>query len=245
MQIYTYDGSFEGLLTTLFYTYNKQIELSIIKEKLYLPNLLDEVFFIPTECNKAERVYRSLEDKLSSTTLSYVYFLYLSEIPQVENLILDYIRLCYRYSDTINLAKNNNIIHQVDLYVKRVTKEVHRMIGFVRFKEIAPLLFYAPIETDHNILPLLKEHFERRFSDQTFIIHDCKRHQALFYNQKYSVLHLLSPEESHQLETCNIQDPFEVLFKKYYDSATIQERLNPKRRNAFMPSRYFKHLVEL
>lgn len=54
----------------------------------------------------------------------------------------------------------------IDKYTRKITAKAHNFNAFVRFKEIAPLSFYAPIELDHNILPLILNHFTRRFSDQ-------------------------------------------------------------------------------
>lgn len=242
---YLYDGSFDGLLTAIFYSYSEKAEVHIYKTQLYAPSLLATSKTIVTEPDKADRVYTSIHKKLSTSTLEKVYCAYLSEEEEVETLILDYLKLCYRYGDTINLAKNNDIIRGIDLAVKHVRLEAHRYTGFVRFKELRPMLFYAPIEPDHYILPLLMEHFEKRFSDQCFMIHDIKRSKAIVYNQKDIFIEELTPDEADALLQAPIKDPFENLFKAYYASTTIPERMNIKKRNAFMPRRYFKHLVEL
>ncbi|PHV69518.1 DNA metabolism protein [Sporanaerobium hydrogeniformans] len=245
MKDYVYDGSFEGLLTTLFYTYKEKDSLCIYKKEDYIPSLIEEVLTIITEEDKADRVYRSLLSKLSFETLTNVYHLYLSDLPQSENLILDYIRLCYQYSATINLAKNNPIIHKVENYTRKVTLEAHRMIGFVRFREIHSGIFYAQIEPDHHILPLIIEHFQKRFSNQYFIIHDLKRELALVYNKQEAYLKDFSPEEKEKLLNFANKDGFEELFKSYYKATTIPERLNERQRRSYMPRRYWKHLFEV
>ena len=242
---YLYDGSFSGYLTTLFYAYPLKEEVRIYKELTYSPSLLTTSKYITTEEDKSERVYQSILTKLSYSTLDNLYNIYLSDEVESETLGLKYIKLCYRYGDDINLAKNNDIIRTVDLTCKRVWKEVHRFYGFVRFKEIAPLTFYAAIEPNHNILPLMMGHFKKRFSDQNFIIHDQKRHCAMIYNQQEIYISYLSIEDSHQLAKAEIRDNFEELFKTYYKATTIAERKNPRLQNSWMPKRYYKHLVEL
>lgn len=242
---YLYDGSFSGYLTTIFYAYPLKEELHIYKEKDYSPSLITTSKFIPTEEDKAERVYQSILNKLSYDTLDKLYKVYLSDEVDSETLGLRYIRLCYHYGDDINLAKNNDLIRNVDLTCKRVWTEVHRFYGFVRFKEIGPLTFYAAIEPDHNILPLMMGHFKRRFSDQNFIIHDQTRKCAMIYNQKEIYLSYLSTEESLQLAEAEIKDDFEELFKTYYKATTIAARTNPRLQNSWMPKRYYKHLIEL
>ena len=242
---YLYDGSFSGYLTAIFYAYPLKEEVHIYKESTYSPSLLATSKLIETQEDKAERVYQSILSKLSYNILDNIYKLYLSDEENAETLGLSYLRLCYKYSDTINLAKNNDIIRQVDLTCKRVWTEVHRFYGFVRFKEIGPLTFYAAIEPDHNVLPLMMGHFKRRFSDQNFIIHDLKRKCAMVYDKQDIYIRYLTASESKDLASAEIKDNFEDLFKTYYQSATIAARKNSRLQNHWMPKRYYKHLIEL
>ena len=89
-----YDGTFEGLLTAIFYAYPLKDEVSISKEGCYTPTLISSPEHITTEEDKFNRVYKSIKNKLSYDTLSNVYLLFLSEVPEVENLILKYLKLC-------------------------------------------------------------------------------------------------------------------------------------------------------
>lgn len=244
MKEYLYDGTFEGLLTAIYYSYSIRENVIINKVSAYTPNLLGQPETIKTEEDKFHRVYSSIEEKLSSSTLKNVYHLYLSDIPAVETLIFRYIKLCYKYGDNINLAKNNDIILLVDKYVRKVTLESHRFTGFVRFKEIAPFSYYATIEPDHNILPIIAPHFATRFSDQSFIIHDIKRETAILYNKSDLVIAPLSKEVSENLKISALRDNFENLWKEFYKSVNIEERKNLILQRRSMPKRYWKHLIE-
>lgn len=242
---FLYDGSFDGLLTALFYAYPTKKDARIYRNSAYETTLFSTYKNVDVELDKADRVFNGIRSKLSPSTLKNVYLLYLSEIDDVENLILDYIRLCFKYGAEINLAKNNEIIRKVDLFCRKVTLEVQRFYGFIRFKEIAVLTFYAPIEPDHNILPLLGNHFKSRFSDQRFIIHDLKRRFCLIYDLKELFYEKLSLDENHTLLKANVKDSYESLFATYFKAATLQERINKRQQHAYMPIRYFKHLVEI
>ncbi|MDU4891962.1 MAG: TIGR03915 family putative DNA repair protein [Clostridium sp.] len=245
MKEFIYDGSFEGLLTCIFYGYPLKEDVKITSQDNYIPSLITEPKEIKTEQDKFERVYESIENKLSPSTLRNVYYLYLSEIQGVETLIFNYIKLCYKYGDKINMAKNNDIIILVDRYCKRVSYESHRFTGFVRFKEIGPLTFYAPIEPDHNILPLLTDHFISRFSDQNFIIHDLKRNLAIIYNKTEVTISPLENKKGEELMRSSHMDNFEDLWKEFYKSVNIEERKNPTCQKRMMPTRYWKHLTEM
>lgn len=245
MKEYIYDDSFDGLLTTIFYAYPSKEAITITRQSMYQPNLLHTPISIPTEIDKANRVATSIQQKLGSDIFRQVYYLYLCELLGCEKLILDYLHLCYKFGASITLAKHHDTIIEVDTLCRKVSHESHRMNGFVRFKEVAPMCYYATIEPDHHVLPLLSGHFTRRFSDQSFVIHDLKRHIALIYNEKEAYLQELTPEESLSLSSTHIKDGFEELFQAFYASTTIASRLNPKLQKRLMPVRYWKHLVEV
>lgn len=242
---FIYDGSFEGLLTAIFYAYPSKNPSNIVNYKNYTPSLINEVNEITTDDKIFARVYNSILKKLNYSVLKNIYYLYLSEILGCENIILSYLKLCYKYGTNINLAKNNDTIILVDKYCRRVSLEAHKFTGFVRFKEIAPLSFYSCIDPDYNILPIISNHFVKRFSDQNFIIHDLKRESALMYNKENSIITSFSKEESFLFNTLNADTYFENLWKTFYTSVNIKERKNIKLRNQYMPKRYWKHLTEI
>lgn len=245
MKEFIYDSTFEGLLTTIFYAYPCKENCIITKNTTYVPSLLNEIEEIKTEKDKFNRVYNSIKNKLSINTLKNIYYLYLSEIKNCDTLILKYIKLCFQYGDKINLAKNNDIIILVDKYCRKVTFESERFCGFIRFKEISPLTFYASIEPDHNILPLIIDHFTKRFCDENFIIHDTKRNIAIIYNKESSIISNFSYEYYKKLLSSTGTCEFELLWKTFYKSINITNRKNLKQRNRSMPKRYWKNINEL
>lgn len=242
---FLYDGTLEGLFTAIFYAYSIKTECTIKKLKNHIPSLLNEIKEVTTENDKFERVYNSILEKLNGKVLKTIYYLYLTEIDDVEDLILNYLRLCYKFGPSINLAKNNDIIILVDKYYRRISAEAHRFTGFVRFKEIAPLSFYAQIEPVYNILPIILNHFAVRFSNQNFIIHDLKREKAIMYNKKDAIISDLSNDEGYLFSNLNSDTNFEELWKTFYNSVNIKERENLRLRTQHMPKRYWKHLTEI
>lgn len=244
MKEFIYDNTFEGFLTAIFYAYSCKEDCTITKSKDYVPSFINEVVDITTEYDKFDRVYKSILEKLNGAVLRNVYYLYLSDIPGSDYLALRYVKLCYKYGIKINLAKNNDIIILVDKYAKRVAGEAHRFNGFVRFKEVSPLSYYTSIEPDHNILPLILNHFTERFSDQNFIIHDLKKELAIIYNKEYAVITDFKKVDA-KIFSSSSDGEFEELWKTFYTSVNIKERENLRLRNRSMPRRYWAHLTEL
>lgn len=245
MKEFVYDNTFEGLLTAIFYAYTCKESCTITKSKDYIPSFLNDLYEVTTEIDKFNRVYNSILEKLDYRILKNIYYLYLSDIPECDKLSLKYLKLCYKYGVDINLAKNNDIIILIDKYYKRVSYEAHRFTGYIRFKEITPLNFYSAIEPDHNILPLLIDHFKRRFSDQNFIIHDLKRNLAIMYNMDSAIITNFKKEDAEIFNNSKYDTHFENLWKTFYNSVNIEERKNHKLRNQHMPKRYWNHITEL
>lgn len=241
MKDYIYDGSFEGLLTAIFYAYPSKEHINIVKDINYTPSLLNTTKTIDTEEEKFTRVYNSIKEKLSLSVLENIYLVYLSDILDSENVILDYLKLCYKYGIKINLAKNNDTIILIDKYSKKVTNEAHLLTGFIRFREIGPSKYYASIEPDHNVLPLLVEHFTKRFSDQSFIIHDLKRSQAIIYNESSYIITYFDSDKYTQINS-NYDTEYRKLWKTFYNSVNIEERRNIRCMKQHMPHRYWRHM---
>lgn len=245
MNTYVYDGSFEGLLTAIFYSYKEKNDLDIVTKNKFVKNFINQEIIIERDDEIFKRVYESIKYKLSQNTLKNVYYLYLSEVQGSEKIIYDYLKLCYKYGDRINLAKNNDIICYVDKLYRRVSLEAHRFEGFVRFKEIGQRIFYSEIEPDYNILPLIMDQFAERFSDQHFIIHDTKREMAIIYDTNEVYMKEMSINYRDRIREGAKKDEFESLFKVFYNSINIEERYNPRQRNSYMPKRYWKNLIEV
>lgn len=248
MNEYIYDGSFEGFLTAIFYAYQCPHESLITSTDNYVPSLITTPINIKTEEDKFKRVYDSIEKKLDSEILRTIFFLNLSGADDSDTLALKYLKLCYKHGTEAKFALQHPVVAKVARYSRQVTLEAHRFTGFVRFKKVGDMAFYASIEPDNNILPLILKHFEDRFRDQDFIIHDLRRSSALMYSKdtKSSMIVELSKEKGTLLS--NMEDTegdFENLWRQFYKSATIKERINPRLQKRSMPTRYWNHLTEL
>ena len=243
MNTYLYDGTFDGLLTAYFYAYKDTNLYTICAQAKHQPALHETVKQIATQTDKAERIRKSVYDKLSSTVMYNLYLLYLSELPDCDVLGLRYLRLCYQHGISINQAKHHPVIRQVEDYRYKVTRELDRMKGFLRFQQIDKQVYYAKFAPDHNQLPLLRRHLMRRFSDQKWIVHDQRRNIALVYNLFDSMIVPLTQEEATALLQ-DKQDDYIHLFQRYFNTIAIKERTNKRLQDQSMPHRYRQYMPE-
>lgn len=242
---YIFDGSFEGLLTSIYEAYyNRQDPEYIVTYQESIPSLLLECVQITTDTIKSDKVYSAIKDKISEETLENVFYVYLSETQNSGRIVLDYVRLGFKLGRDLNSHLYDETVLKVHKICRKVTHEIHRMTGFVRFSSIGNNTYYAPIEPDNNILSLLASHFAERFSDQNWIIHDVKRKQAALYNTHEWIIMDVNDDTAAKICAVNRNGFYEKLWAEYFDNMAIQSRINPRLQRQFVPVRYRKHLTE-
>jgi probable DNA metabolism protein len=245
MVSYVFDGSFEGLLTSIYEAYYKTDNPEeIVPEWQFEPNLLTEPVYIKTDEEKSTKVYDAIKNKISISALRAIYNVYLSDLEGSTTLIYNYIRLGFKLGKDVDLHLHNDSVLNLHKIDKKVTYECHRMLGFVRFKSIGTM-FYSSIEPDHNILGLIAPHFATRLPNENWIIHDLKRSLAVFYNTKEWVVTHLSREKSEDFLIAEENEYYESLWSEFFKTIAFEDRINPKLQKKMMPARYWKHLTEL
>jgi probable DNA metabolism protein len=246
MIIYIYDGSFEGLLTVVFNVYSsKKNPDAIFTQTTYTPFLSEEKYEVQADIALANRVLKGLELKASKEIIDKIYNVYLSEIPSMELLTLNYIRLILGKGVAVDRDYRQPEILKVKEINRKIHREVHRMHAFVRFQKTNEGLYYATVAPDFNVLPLIGEHFEKRYADQTWMIYDNKRHYGIYYDlQTVHVVEWGNDQVPVHPEFEENEYHYEFLWKNYFQSVNIVERKNDKLHLRHVPKRYWKYLTE-
>ncbi|WP_431137033.1 TIGR03915 family putative DNA repair protein [Psychroserpens mesophilus] len=250
-KILLYNGSFDGFLSAVFYVFeHKLIDVSI-QNKFDIQNqLFSEKETVFTDEAKANRVWQGLQSKLSSQGCHRIYYAFLSEQTGVEALLLDYIRYAFSSNTNIDKDYSNPSVLKIAQIAKMVGREKHRMEAFVRFKLTKDDIYFANIEPDFNVLPLLSKHFKNRYADQKWIIYDIKRHYGLYYDLKtVTLMEMHLPDDFDFTKTdadffAKQEFEFQTLWQDYFKSTNIASRKNMKLHIRHVPKRYWKYLSE-
>lgn len=250
---YSYDGSFDGLLSCIFEIYSiKKIPLSIFPQQNQQTNLLEEAISITTDEEKATRVLTGINARTNGHAATLVYKMYLAELPAIEMTIYHFIDIIIKNNNPAILENfANQYILQAAQIQRMIHREVHRMHAFVRFQKNNSGIFYAAITPDFNVLPLIGDHFERRYADQRWIIFDTKRDYGLYYDLNGTRFITLDDpilnqhmDNSSALEVSDNEKAYQILWSSYFQSVNIAARKNVKLHLRHMPKRYWKYLVE-
>ena len=206
---------------------------------------------ICTDDAKVDRVWEGLQKRLSAMALSVITVTWLSELPEADMLLFRYIRKAIDAPRTIELNFGDPDVLEVSKVWKKVTNERLRVIQFLRFQKAADGTFFAAVKPVYNVLPLTLPHLKDRFADQCWLLYDLKREYGYYYDLKEATEVRFEEKEAHLLSGLlgeELMDADEKLFqqmwKTYFKSIAIKERLNPKLHRQHMPARFWKYMPE-
>ena len=252
MNLYIYDKSFEGLLTVVFDAYaHKAFPDQILGDADAMPIFCDATFRVVTDREKASRVWNGLKKKISKEACGMLSVVFLSESPGIEMLIFRYMQKAFAAPSSIEVNFADEDVLQCAKLYRLVGREAERMRMFVRFQKTSDGIFFAPIEPKYNVLALVADFFTDRFGNQKWVVYDVKRNYGIYYDLKKTETICFDKLDFDQ-HTGKLNDSqaavdehlFQSLWKSYFTSTTIKERLNPKLHRQLLPKRFWKFLPE-
>ncbi len=249
---YTYDGSFEGLLTVLFRIYDRRSAPNSIQPATAAQGgLFTQAVAIETDEALATRTWDGLLRFMPEPARARLYHVFLSEDPERELLIFRYADAALRAGRDISENYADATVRRGQRLAQQLFREKHRMEAFVRFEKAQDGLFHATIEPDFDTLPLIASHFTKRYADQRWLIFDRKRHYGLYYDLTRTTIvefetDAASPRRGEVSATVlDEREPlFKILWQAYFDHVNIPERKNLKLHQRHIPKRYWKYLSE-
>lgn len=253
MTTYVFDGTLEGLLTAIFEFYERKPgKIQLVSLKNFHPKILEETFEVISDETKAKRVWIGLKKKIGPDWQMRFYKTFLSECEESFQHLFNF--SCYIFDNPIGAEANygNDSVIAISKMDKSVNREKHRMKAFIRFQETSDGIFYAPIEPDFNVLPLIGSFFKNRYADQKWIIYDVKRQYGLYYDlEKVEEIKLdylpMSKSDPMKLPEETLEEKqqlYSLLWNDYFKSTNIPARKNMKLHLQHVPKRYWKYLTE-
>ena len=259
MTCYSFDNTLDGLLTAVFeaFALHEQPEM-LLSEGDPVPLFCDRLYAVPTDTEKAGRVWKGLEKRLPKNVVRMLAVSFLSEMHELNNPLFQYICKVFRQPEgqsgiECNFADPD--ILAVTNIARKVSHEQLRMKQFIRFQKAKDGTYLAVISPDHNVLPLVIDHFADRFNDQPWLIYDAKRHYGFYYDGAGEPVRITFEDESSvtfNLANGRLNDDvlsdddqlLQDLWRTYFKAICIRERLNPRKQLQDMPRRYWKYLTE-
>ena len=241
--IYLYDDTFEGLMTAVFEAYARRPMADHIQSVCCQQTLGARYVEITTDDTKAERVIQGIRRKIGQEDYELLWTAFLSDCEDKGDRIYRYIRLGLEIGRSIHLRLTDDRVLAVSKISGLVGLEARMLLQFVRFSKLEGGIYYGEITPQYPVLPLLMPHFAERFNIQPFIIHDKTHRQAGVFDRKEWVI--VSTEDMRLPAVAEEEGVYRRLWKNFYDTVAIKERINPVCRRNHMPKKYWKNMVEL
>jgi probable DNA metabolism protein len=250
MRIFVYDKTFDGLLSAIFEAYaSRMFPDALLGEGDVLPLTATDSHTVRTDPGKAGRVFAGLKKKLSPEGLRGLLYVWLSEQPGHDLLLFRHMRKVFDSCRRVEQDFSDPDVLAVSDLANKVGHEGHQLTGFVRFQKTAEAVYFAAIAPRYNVLPLLPGHFAGRLADQDWIIYDAGRHYGIAFDR--GVFRAVSMDESRlrqgRLNAADLDESepeFQALWKTYFASTAIKERLNPRLQARCLPRRFWVYLTE-
>ncbi len=254
MIIYSFDGTMDGLLTAVFEAFSLHEEPEqLLKEGDALPLFCDYNYQVTTDEEKARRVWTGLEKRLSREAMKLISVSWLSELQELNTPLFLYICKVFRQGDISRNFADPDVLTVTNI-ARRVLHEQLRMKQFIRFQKAKDGTYLAVVAPDHNVLPLITDHFSDRFNDQPWLIYDARRHYGFHYDGQQVIRITFEDEGAVPFDLTNGKLQTDVLssddqllqdlWRTYFKAICIKERMNPRKQLKDMPRRYWKYMTE-
>lgn len=254
---YNYDGSFEGLLTVFNLIFqNSETALDITVQEQASPNLFADIEYIPTDHVAAGGFFQAISQRFSGDIARELIYCFLSETVGVEMLIYQYLCLLFKYGIKYSGNHADATVMKIKRLRLRVSHEIVRFQGFIRFRKLRSGLYYGAFEPSYNIIQLLSPHFKARFADQPWLLHDVRRNSGVIYFNRVCRFVNNPTEVGDISESIALEDPgnreifdeqeqtYQSLWQDYFSSVAIENRDRRYIQRNCVPERYWKYLVE-
>jgi probable DNA metabolism protein len=240
--VYQYDGSYDGLMTCVFRSFQKKEIPATVQTEDTEQATLYPVEYISTSLEQSERVKRSIPIKISDYAESCVRKIFLSHLPEKEIVILRFLHVGFSVGRKLTELTTHEDVAPALKIVLQVGNEAHFSLEFLRFSEYGDFLA-AEITPKNHILPLITYHFCDRFPDENFVIYD-KAHKNAFIHKGTGETEYLYETEITFPPPDEIEQSYRRLWKHFYKTIEIDGRRNHKNRRTLMPMRYWPNMTE-
>jgi len=146
--------------------------------------------------------------------------------------------------DRLETAKRDDIIH-IRKLIRETGREIHKMKGFVRFKQLGEKVKCGYMKPEHDIGFMVADWFAKRFPGYIIVLGNERESWVSIYTEKG-----ISNEKGDPLETTlkELKEYFELeeeidltkLWETYYKSQYSENRKNKELFNKNMPKKYMK-----
>lgn len=252
IKIFKCEDSIDGIFTAIYQAWssgyghaNVKIEEQSNNNYYFNIQLFSDYISVNTDIDLAIKVSRSIKKNISIEAYEMVCRVALSNYQGKGDLIYRFLIIGFHVGENIIENLSNDVVNSIHKINRYVNGEAHHCLGFIRFFEQDKGVLSSIINPKNNILTLITPHFADRLSMEKFVIYDKGRNACSLYIPYKSWMIVDTPKMDlfYNKKTEDI-DEYEELWKIFFDSIAIKERINPKLQRNNLPLRFRKDMTE-
>ena len=206
------------------------------------PGLFETPLRVAADPGRANAFLDRLRDRASMLVARRLVLLWSAEIPALAEVARAYAALAFRHGPRVDQFHAHPAVHQALLASRRVTGEIHRLTGLLRFRSLADGSLYGPVAPDANTVVCLAGHFQARLPNERWLIHDTRRGLAVWWDGRRLDTGELAAGAVPPVTAA--EAAVQEWWRDYFAAVAIPERRNPALQRRCMPRRYWRWLVE-
>lgn len=250
-RIYRCPDTIDGMLTGIYEAGISRYGHDYIKLEVTEPNaptsmsLFSEYIEISEDPIKAGKVAESIQKNISAAAYNYTISALLSDDADKANIAYHFLVYGFHVGPHIISALQVSWVRQIFELKRSVMNEARFFKEFLRFSQSGKL-YVSVIEPKSRVASLIMPHFSDRLNCESFIIYDKTHNEAGIHpaSGEWFIKNIL-PKEGQILENMyNNKDELMALWKTFFDSIAIKERINPELQRNMLPLHFRKHMSE-
>lgn len=201
---------------------------------------------VPADYEKAVKVARSVQMKISGEAYHMMYKAVMSDQPDKADAAYRFLIDGFKYGARIVNMLGNPAVARIFELNRKVSGEQHLFVEFIRFVELNNGILLGKIAPKSNVVPLVAPHFADRFSGENWMIYDENRRLAAVHEsgRPWVLMDTKGTEWEALCEKTENEDVYVTLWKIFHRTIAIKERENPACQRNHMPLWYRKNMTE-
>ncbi|MGN0383115.1 MAG: TIGR03915 family putative DNA repair protein [Eubacterium sp.] len=239
------EESFAGIMTAIYEAWilmNKNIDVHIQVGYQYNISLFTTYRNIETDYKKAEKVSKSIKNKISQDAYEMVFRASLHQSPYRGETIFNFLKVGYKIGPKVTDRFSDAAVMDLFELSRKVANEAHLFKGFVRFEDINGVLF-SRIDPKSDVIELIAPHFNDRYPNEKWIIYDGVRRKSAVH--QVGSTWIIVDGEIDIINQEHNDENYQKLWQIFFNAIAIESRENYECQRNLIPKWYRKNVIEL
>lgn len=207
-----------------------------------------EYIYVEKDSEKASKMAQGLKRRFGETVYEYLMYILCADSDKSADVFYHVIDLglSLKHPETVFSNLGNGWIMEGFELKRKASKELHHLMGFLRFEELKNGILFAKIHPKTDCILFLARHFSDRLPGENFVIYDMRRKKCIIhsYHSLWYMRTNVELEDFQSLEETEAQKFFAELFKEFCKTIAIKERKNEKLQQNMLPLHFRDCMVE-